>query len=259
MIVLDAASLPAELAQQPPGVAEWVGKAEGMLDTIDREMQDAENWKKRHKAVLANVAKLTDECEKDAEQSLYGASMSCLLGTFRKMSAFDPGFSRPDIPPGSAQEAMILGMTEDIPGDLSAAWLMKQLRAYCPRARAAIARERLLYPLRFSFAYWDPLVENLKTKAGDAVISEGKENFDALVAASTQNCKLIRNDKEWFNKRLTEATLDETESVMSGLANVVNALVERRLKGEDPRVDAQEKSARVAFASLDNSLRLIPK
>lgn len=261
LIVLDAATLAADLADEAPRAEAWVGKAETLLETIERERQDADNWRKKHKAVLGEAEKLAGQCEKAVQESLYGATMSTLLQVFRKMSHFDPGFERPDIAPGSAQEAMILGMTEDIPGALSADWLMKMLRAYCVRARAAVARERMIYPLRFSFVHWERLVENLKdSKASEEAIAEVKARFDELVAASRQSSKLIRNDKEWFKKRVSEATLDQAESVLSGLVGVVKDLGERRRKGEDTRpVGGQEKAARVAFAALDGSLRLIPK
>jgi len=167
---------------------------------------------------------------------------------------------RASVPRGSAEEAMVLSMSEDIPGDLNDDLLMEQLQAYLRRAQASVARERLLVPQRVVQARWEAYLERLLSpEATERMLNEAGAHFDAAVAMSRSNLEGIHDEKGWEG-RLDPAMFLESGAILEALSELAGEWREGRGKGgKREAFQAREKEIGCRSYALDKVLRLIPK
>lgn len=261
LLLIDRGSLPAELADHSSHVQDWISKAEQMLRTIEQELESPQRWAERSRDVLKDLRRLVDQAKKDRRTTPYNASMDTIVQTLIKMNRFGPGVRKPNIKPGSAEEAMILGMTDDIPGELSDDFLKLQIRAYLARAGAAILRERMILPMRVLLTEWDTLLGRMKNaKAKDKEVQAIQKRFEEAIVACRGNIDLVRKEKEIL-ERVGEDTLKRIEDLILLMLEFVRDTREERSAAAETTsdLDVREKEIRSAFSTLDRSLRMIPK
>lgn len=260
-LAIDPESLPDDLDEHAPQVLEWVDRALKMEETIEKAMADASRWKEEAKDILKAIGPMVLEASKYAQATPYHACMETLVQAITKMANFDPGVSKPNFAPGSAEEGMAAKMSEDIPGELSDEFLKKQIRAYLTRVRAGLPRERLIVPSRILLTEWNVLLAKLGTaKAGEKEIESAKASFDAALSAYKRNLDLTRRHRDLL-KEIAPEILKDIEGFGTQMADVAAERARARESGEvvDEQLDGKIRKLRDAFKARDNQLRLIPK
>jgi hypothetical protein len=218
-------------------------------------MADPARWKEEAKDVLKEIPPLAAEASKYAQVTPYHACMETLVQAISKMANFDPGVSKPNFAPGSAEEGMAQNMSEDIPGELSDEFLKKQIRAYLARVRAGLPRERLIVPNRILLTEWNVLLAKLGTaKASPEEIGTAQAAFDAALNAFRRNIDLLRRQRDMVKQIDPEALKD-----IDGFGGQMADLAADRARGASEALDAKIRKLRESFTARDKQLRLIPK
>jgi hypothetical protein len=257
-LAIDPESLPEELDDHAPKVLEWVVRATKTQEMIEKAMADPARWKEEAQEVLKEIGPLAAEAHKYAQSSPYHACMETLVQAISKMANFDPGVSKPNFAPGSAEEAMAQSMSEDIPGELSDEFLKKQIRAFLARVRAALPRERLIVPSRILLTEWGVLLAKLGTaKASPEEIETAQAAFDAALTAFRRNIDLLRRQRDMV-KQIDPEALKDIDTMGGQMAEL--AADRARARGElNEALDTKIRKLRENFSMRDKQVRLVPK